>query len=302
MATGRLRGGKHWILLACCVAVANAHAAPGPLPSAAEDSPAARAERDRKALFNAVADSVVFVRCGDESIGSGFFVDAQGFIATNRHVIDCDDRVQVFLRNGEKYKARVVAKDAVYDLAILYVKVTSPVTPLVLADSDKVEVGDYAASVSHPVGGVWTFNEGLISNKYPNKDDRFAGIIQTQVPLQPGSSGGPMLNRRGQVVGVVTAKLKQGDNTGFCIQSNLVRRLMQELAGNSNAQLAVSGKPAGAEIHVDGERRGTLPSLITVPPGEHTVLVRHGGKSVQKKVSLERGAVVQMFVKEEELQ
>src|SRR5690606_6143196 len=112
-----------------------------------------------------------------------------------------------------KKSAKIVARERQADLALLKIKVKDlKINVLPLGDSDGVQVGDYAASVSHPVGGVWTFNEGLISNRYPARHDQYAGIIQTQVPLQPGSSGGPVFNRHGQVICVHTAGLKNGGN------------------------------------------------------------------------------------------
>jgi serine protease Do len=259
-------------------------------------------ETERKALFAQVADSVVFVNCGDESFGSGFFVDPSGVIATNRHVVDCKDSISVILRSGEKRSAKVALTDPLYDLALLRIRLAgAAVKALPLADSDRVEVGDYAAAVSHPVGGVWTLNEGLISNRYPARKDQYAGIIQTQVPLQPGSSGGPMLNRRGEVVGVITAKLKEGDSTGFCIQSNLVKRLVSQYQAERGGQLAVNGNLPGAVLLVDGVKQGALPALVTLPPGAHRVQVTLGGRVFQRDVEVAAGGVEQLFVRDSDL-
>ncbi|MEW5854332.1 MAG: trypsin-like peptidase domain-containing protein [Myxococcota bacterium] len=143
---------------------------------------------------------------------------------------------------------------------------------------------------------MWTLNEGIISNRYPAENDRYAGVLQTQVPLQPGSSGGPVINRAGQVVGVVTAKLRSGDNTGFCIQSNLVRRLLLQHEMKRGAQLAVDGAVRGAELWVDGQMRGTVPLLVVLPPGAHDVEVRQSGKVVKRSVTLAAGEVQQVLL------
>lgn len=272
------------------------------LPSAEDGSHIAKVEAERKALFNSVADGVVFVRCGEAIIGSGFFVHASGILVTNQHVVDCKGKIQVILRTGERKRAVVVARDSLYDLALMQIDAVGlNIRVLTLADSDLVAVGDYAAAVSHPVGGVWTLNDGIISNRYPARNDQYAGIIQTQVPLQPGSSGGPMFNRHGHVVGVVTAKLKSGDSTGFCIQSNLARRLLGDHLGASSAQLAVNGTVQGAEIVVDGKKRGAVPALLTLAPGTHTVEVRLKGKSLTTTVTLSKGGVGQVLVRREDL-
>ncbi|MEW5854331.1 MAG: trypsin-like peptidase domain-containing protein [Myxococcota bacterium] len=99
-------------------------------------------EQERKALFNGVADAVVFVSCGKISFGSGFIVDKSGLVVTNRHVVDCKEKVSVVLRGGARREATVATLDPVYDLALLQVELSDiAVTPLTLADSDGVEVG-----------------------------------------------------------------------------------------------------------------------------------------------------------------
>lgn len=272
------------------------------LPPANASSFLANLENERQALFERVADAVVFMQCEDSHVGSGFFVTDNGLIATNRHVAECEQKLTVVLRTGEKHKAKIVAHDKLYDLALVRIKKLAS-TPVVLplANSDEVRIGSYAAAVGHPVGGIWTFTDGMVSNIYAAAKDRYAGIIQAQVPVQPGSSGGPILNRRGEVVGVVTAKLKSGDNMTFCIQSNLLKRLLDEHGNKMNGQLAVDGPVTDAEVLVNGEVKGKVPTLLSLPVGTHPVQVRKGPRKLDTTVKLEAGEVTQLFVKEEDI-
>jgi len=290
----------HRTLAAILVACALTHASSAAAKPTLEDEPLsvlAAAEAERMALFERTADAVVLIECGKHHFGSGFFVDASGLIATNRHVAECDEKLKVLLRTGEKKSAKLVGKDKLYDLALVKISVTDlHPTVLKLADSEGARIGSYAAAVGHPVGGIWTFTDGMISNRYAAAQDQFAGIIQAQIPVQPGSSGGPVLNRGGQVVGVVTAKLGTGDNMTFCIQSNLLLRLLEEHAGEVNGQVAINGNLPGAEVWVNNTLQGSVPALVTLPVGEHRIEIRRGGKLHVKTVKLESGQVAQFSV------
>ena len=265
------------------------------------NSVAAAAEGERRALFVQIADSVVFISCGP-GLGSGFFVGGSGLIATNRHVVDCKDKVDVITRSGQKRRATVELQDPVYDLALIRVPASDLVVrPLVLSDSDRVQVGDYAAAVSHPVGAVWTFNEGFVSNRFPDEDDQFGGIIQTQIPLLPGSSGGPVVNRHGQVICVHTAGLRSMATMGFCIGSNLLRRLMAQQAAAVGAHLALNADFLGGETFVDGKGSGPIPALLTLSAGEHTVTVTLADRFLSRRVVLEPGRTTTLFFKKADL-
>lgn len=257
-------------------------------------------EEARRAMFDQLADSVVFVHCGGQ-FGSGFFVDATGLILTNRHVVDCKGKLEVVLHDGYRADAERDTADPVYDLALLRIRPPKPVKPLDLADSDQAKIGDYAACVSHPVGGVWTFNDGFISNRYPSSDDQMAGMVQTQIPLLPGSSGGPVVNRLGKVVCIHTAGLKSGATMGFCIESNLARRLMSQHSSANSAQLAVDGDVEGVVVMVDGRKIGGLPVLANVGSGPHRLEVRQGTRVLRKEVMVKEGKTTTVFVKGSDL-
>jgi serine protease Do len=175
-----------------------------------------------------------------QGLGSGFIVDPNGFIVTNRHVIKGADEIQVTLANNKKYKARVLYEDPKTDVAIIKIDGSNfPVAKL--GDSQTLEVGDWVLAIGNPLGLTQTVTAGIVSAK-----GRSLGIsdvrdfIQTDAAINVGNSGGPLVNIDGEVVGMNTAIAAGSDgNTGnigigFAIPSNVVKR---EVAA------ALSGSP-----------------------------------------------------------
>src|SRR5438046_722242 len=138
------------------------------------------------------------------SLGSGVIVTNEGHIVTNNHVVSQVDEIEVALSDGRTMKARLVGADEQVDLAVL--KIDSPgVKPLKLADSDMVQPGDSVLAIGNPLGFEETVTDGIISSKgRPNRSDFFADLLQTNAASHPGNSGGPLINIRGEVIGINT--------------------------------------------------------------------------------------------------
>ncbi len=165
------------------------------------------------------------------SIGSGLIVDGQGHILTNNHVIDGASTIDVlFANNREKVPARVVGRDPKTDLALLQVSPKSAQTALTFGDSDKLRVGDQVLAIGNPLGFSHTVTSGIISAKgrvigagpYDN-------FLQTDASIHPGNSGGPLLDMRGQVIGINTAVSSEGQGIGFAIPANMARQVIRDL-------------------------------------------------------------------------
>lgn len=166
--------------------------------------------------------------------GSGFFLDPEGYILTNYHVIQGASRVEVRLHGDPKaYPAKLVGSVPALDLALLKVE-TKPPAVLPLGDSDRVLVGQKAIAIGNPFGLEFTVTTGVVSAIRQNPgavDPLVPRLIQTDTPINPGNSGGPLLNSRGEVVGVNTAILSptgqvgapQYSGIGFAIPINLVK-------------------------------------------------------------------------------
>ena len=164
------------------------------------------------------------------SLGSGVFIDPQGYLLTNNHVISEADEIVVVLKDGQEIKAEIVGRDKKTDLALLKVKVKQELTFLPLGNSDEMRVGDWVLAVGNPFGLENTVTAGIISAK-----GRIIGagpyddFIQTDASINPGNSGGPLINLKGEVVGINTAIVAQGQGIGFAIPVNLAREVMTQL-------------------------------------------------------------------------
>jgi serine protease Do len=160
------------------------------------------------------------------SLGSGFIVNAAGYILTNDHVIENGREIIVTTKDGNQYRASVVGRDAKTDIALLKIKARHDLPVAPLGDSDEVKVGQWVMTIGDPFGFDHTVTAGIVSAKgrfIPGNYDEF---IQTDAAINPGNSGGPLINIRGEVVGVNSAIFtRTGSNTGigFAIPVNLVK-------------------------------------------------------------------------------
>ena len=167
------------------------------------------------------------------SLGSGFVISADGYIATNNHVIEGADEIEVNFSDGQVLKADLVGRDKDTDLAVLKVKSDKPLPFVSFADSDHAEVGDWVIAIGNPFGFGGSVSAGIISAR--NRDlnaGRSDDFIQTDAAINRGNSGGPLFNMGGEVVGVNTAIISPTGGSvgiGFSVPSNLVNRITGEL-------------------------------------------------------------------------
>src|SRR6476659_1240328 len=144
-----------------------------------------------------------------EQSGTGFVVDKNGYIVTNNHVVDGVDRIKVKLHGDEtEYKARLIGTDRETDLAVIKIDAKHPLAPVTIANSDGVQVGDWAVAIGSPFGLEASVTAGIVSavGRSPAllNARTFQHFIQTDAAINPGNSGGPLLNIRGEVIGVNT--------------------------------------------------------------------------------------------------
>jgi serine protease Do len=165
------------------------------------------------------------------TMGSGVIVSEQGHIVTNLHVIEGADEVYVTLGDGRREKAAVLGVDALSDLAVL--KVDAPgLRPLAFADSEKVRVGQLVFAVGNPFGLQETITQGIISARERLFRSEATEFFQTDAPINPGNSGGPLVNIRGEIVGIsrfIFSESGGSQGIGFCIPSNTVRRVLDQI-------------------------------------------------------------------------
>ncbi len=165
------------------------------------------------------------------ALGSGFVISKEGLIITNNHVVEKATEIKIKLENGKEYDAKLVGRDPKTDLALIQVTPDKDFpTPVVLGDSDALRVGDWVMAVGNPFGLGHTVTTGIISAK-----SRVLGagpyddFLQTDAAINPGNSGGPLFNMNGQVIGINTAIIAQGQGIGFAIPVNMAKELLPQL-------------------------------------------------------------------------
>jgi S1-C subfamily serine protease len=164
------------------------------------------------------------------SRGSGFIIDPKGYVLTAHHVIDKAKEIEIRLADGQRLGARLVAADAQIDLAILKIQTERELPVLSLDDSDAIRVGDLALVFGYPFGRESSMNLGIVSRagrSYP--DSASFEFIQTDAGGYPGGSGGPLLNSKGNVIGMITMASERG-NMGFATPINVIKRIAPRLA------------------------------------------------------------------------
>jgi putative serine protease PepD len=192
--------------------------------------------------------------------GSGFFVSRNGEIVTNAHVVDNATSITVKLANGKQLKGTLVGKDDSTDLALLKVDPSGlNITPLSLGDSSKVQVGDSTAAIGNPFGLDRTLTTGVVSALHRTIDSpngyAISNALQTDAALNPGNSGGPLLDAQGQVIGVNSQIYSDTQDTasstagntglGFAVPSNTVQQVVAQLRNGGHVTHAWLGVKVG---------------------------------------------------------
>jgi len=167
-----------------------------------------------------------------EGAGSGVIISEDGYIVTNNHVIDGASKIMIKLKNEEVYEAKLIGRSTETDIAVIKIE-GSNFLPVVLGDSDKLEVGDTAVVVGNPLGSGATVTNGIISAKDREIDlgDIVMNLLQTNAAVNPGNSGGGLFNGKGELVGIVIAKSAGEDieGIGFAIPINDIKSTILEI-------------------------------------------------------------------------
>ncbi|NLV88811.1 MAG: PDZ domain-containing protein [Tissierellia bacterium] len=183
-----------------------------------------------------------------EGVGSGVIVDSNGYILTNSHVVADGNAksVNVLFENGEKKPGTVLWNDSLLDLAIVKVDATNlPVADL--GDSDDLEVGEVVVAIGNPLGLELqrTVTSGIISGLHRSirisNNHVIEDLIQTDASINNGNSGGPLLNSKGEVIGINTAKIKSAEGLGFSIPINQAKAIVEEVIEHGKYQTVVMG-------------------------------------------------------------
>jgi serine protease Do len=165
-----------------------------------------------------------------QSLGSGFIIDTDGFIVTNNHVINNSDSIKVILKDGSEHSAKVIGVDKNTDLALIKIETDKKLPVLSLGNSDSVKVGQWVMAIGNPFGLDHTVTAGIVSAKGRALGaGPYDDFIQTDASINPGNSGGPLLSLDGKVVGINTAMIKNGQGIGFAIPANMADQIVNQL-------------------------------------------------------------------------
>lgn len=228
-----------------------------------------------------------------EGTGSGFIIDQNGYIVTNNHVVENADKLEVSLADGRKVPATLIGRDPQTDLAVI--KISAPnLTVAKLGDSTQLKVGELAVAIGNPMGLEFsrTVTAGVISalNRTLQIDDRKFNMIQTDAAINYGNSGGPLVNAKGEVIGINTAKLnvpgKDVEGMGFAIPISEAKPIIDQLIKNgyiSRPRIGIAGVTVTAE---DAEKYG-------LPVGVYVQQVLDGGPA--ELAGIKPGDVITKF-------
>lgn len=231
-----------------------------------------------------------------QGMGSGVVVDARGYILTNEHVVREADELTVTFQFPEekKYSGKVVGADPRSDLAVIKIEPKEPLTYAALGDSDKVRVGDWAIAVGSPFGLEQTVTVGVISAMRQSlsiEGMSYSGLLQTDAAINRGNSGGPLVNIRGEVVGINTAIYAPTGvfaGIGFAIPANRIKDIMEQLISKGHV---VRGW-MGVEILPLNE---VMANQFGLPNKDGVMVNSVQPESPAEKAGMKRGDVIVRF-------
>ncbi|OEZ97169.1 DegQ family serine endoprotease [Duganella sp. HH101] len=222
-------------------------------------------------------------------VGSGFILSADGYVMTNAHVVDGADEVFVTLTDKREFKAKVLGADARTDVAVL--KIEGDKLPfLVMGDSDKIRVGEWVIAIGSPFNLENTVTAGIISAKQRDTGDYLA-LIQSDVAVNPGNSGGPLINMRGEVIGINSqiATLSGGSNgISFAVPIDEAIRVSEQLKKNGKVTRGRIGVQIGEVSKEVAESLG-----LKSAQGAEVSLVEPGGPA--DKAGIKAGDIILKF-------
>ncbi len=224
--------------------------------------------------------------------GSGVIVDPKGYIITNNHVIKNSQELSVTLNNNKTYKAEIIGTDEETDIAILKINADEDLPVVSFGDSDNAKIGEWVLAVGNPFNLTSTVTAGIISAKSRDlTGGNSQSFIQTDAAVNPGNSGGALVNTNGELIGINTAISSQtGSYVGysFAVPSNIARKIYMDIIEYGNTQKGVLGITAGILNSESAEEFG-----IDDTEGVFVSDVTH--KSGAEKAGIKKGDIIKQL-------
>ncbi len=164
----------------------------------------------------------------DVAQGTGFLITEDGYIVTNAHVLSGAHLANAYTFDSSRYPADLVGYDSDIDIALL--KINGLFSKLTLGNSDSTKIGEKVIAIGNPLGLSFTATEGIISARDREGENGLPYYFQTDVSLNPGNSGGPLINTAGNVIGINNFKISSAENIGFALESNYIRQTINEIS------------------------------------------------------------------------
>lgn len=226
---------------------------------------------------------------GRTSLGSGFIIDAQGHILTNNHVIENAKEIWVTLADDSQLEAKLIGADLKTDVALIKIDSKKPLVPVKLGDSDKIRAGDWIIAIGNPFGLGGSVTAGIVSAKSRDIEaGAYDNFIQTDASINQGSSGGPMFDMNGEVIGVNTAIFSTSGGSmgiGFATPVNLLKFVIDEIKSKGKVERGWLG------IRIQPQNRDMASSIAQkIPAGVMVSSVSEN--SAAKKAGVEAGDVI----------
>src|SRR5688572_2148969 len=213
-------------------------------------------------------------------VGSGFIVSPKGYILTNEHVIEGATRITVGLKSGEKFRGKIVGIDEETDVAVIKIDTTQDLPTVTLGDSNSAEVGDWVLAMGSPFGLDQTVTAGIISKKERETPyfTSFQRFLQTDAAINRGNSGGPLVNMRGEVIGVnsqIATSTGDYNGIGFALPANEANFVYRQIVAQGKVRRGFLGITLDsvhdefAKVYGLPEAKGAIVTFVATPePGE----------------------------------
>ncbi len=196
----------------------------------------ASASSDFSGIIENSIQSVVTIRT-DISQGTGFIIDEKGFVITNHHIIDGAKAAAIITSDGESHRVSLVGSNEQMDVSLL--KIEGDYQELELGNSDEINIGEKVIAIGNPLGLQFSVSEGIVSATSRAGPSGITAYIQTDAALNPGNSGGPLINTQGEVIGINNFKIGEGESLGFALESNYLEDTINKISQQALNQTLV---------------------------------------------------------------
>jgi Do/DeqQ family serine protease len=221
--------------------------------------------------------------------GSGVIISEDGYIVTNNHVVKDASEIEITLNNKKTYKAKLVGTDSKMDISLLKIDASEKLPYSVFADSDAVKIGEWVLAVGNPYNLTSTVTAGIVSAKARNLDTNgIQSFIQTDAAVNPGNSGGALVNTRGELIGINTMISSQtGSYIGysFAVPSNITRKIIEDIMEFGNVQRGILGVEGG-------ELNGNASKDLGISETEGFYIKKVTKNSGAEKAGLTKGDII----------